>query len=63
MFVGESFSFSLFSGIEIFFASEGYVTIFCQSFSSHCTGKPRKGTLLCFRIFLLSKNSMDESVG
>ena len=28
-FVGEPFSVSLHSGIEKFYASEGYVTIFC----------------------------------
>ena len=36
-FVGESFSVSLISGIERFYASESYVTIFCQNiFFSHC---------------------------
>ena len=29
---GESFSVSLISGIEKFYASEGYVTIFCRFF-------------------------------
>ena len=31
-FVGEPFRVSLFSGIEKFYASEGYVTIFCRNF-------------------------------
>ena len=30
LFVGEPFSVSLISGIEIFFASESYVTVFRQ---------------------------------
>ena len=30
--VGEPFSVSLISGTEKFYASEGYVTIFCQFF-------------------------------
>ena len=47
-FVGETFSLSLFSGIENFYASEGYVTIFRQSFLSHSTEKIRRGTLQSF---------------
>ena len=44
-FVGEPFNVSLISGIEKFYASEGYVTIFCRNFLSHsaknfCTGTP-----------------------
>ena len=36
-FIGEPFSVSLFLGIEKFFASEGYVTIFCRElFVPHC---------------------------
>ena len=46
-FVGEPFSVSLVSGIEKFYASEGYVTIFCRNFLSHSTEKCRRGTLLC----------------
>ena len=46
-FVGEPLSVSLISGIEKFYASEGYVTIFCRNFLSHSTGKIRRGTLLC----------------
>ena len=47
-FVGEPFSVSLISGIEKFYASEGYVTIFCRNFLSHSAKKFRRGTLLCF---------------
>ena len=36
---GESFSNSLISGIEKFYASEGYVTIFCRFFLSHSAEK------------------------
>ena len=34
-----------------------------EIFFSHSTRKPRRGTLLCFRNFVVSKNSMDKSVG
>ena len=44
-FVGQPFSDSLFSGIEKFYASEGYVTVFCRHFSSHSAKKFRRGTL------------------
>ena len=46
-FVGEPFSVSLISGIEKFYASEGYVTIYCRNFLSHSAKKLRRGTLLC----------------
>ena len=32
IFVGESFSVSLISGIENFYAQKGYITIFCRKF-------------------------------
>ena len=38
-FVGEPFSVSLISGIEKFYASEGYVTILCRNFLSRSTEK------------------------
>ena len=44
-FVGEPFSVSIISGIEKFYASEGYVTIFCRNFLSHSAEKFRRGTL------------------
>ena len=46
-FVGEPFSVSLISGIEKFYASKGYVTIFCRNFLSHSAETFRRGTLLC----------------
>ena len=46
-FVGEPFSVSLISGIENFYASEGYVTIFCRNFLSGSSEKLCRGTLLC----------------
>ena len=46
-FVGEPFSVSLISGIEKFYASEGYVTIFSRNFLSHSAETFRRGTLLC----------------
>ena len=45
--VGEHFSVSLFSGIQKFYASEGYVTIFRRNFLTHSTETFRRGTLLC----------------
>ena len=50
-FFGEPFSVPLISGIEKFYAWEGYVTIFCQNFLSHSSEKFRKGTLQCFTNF------------
>ena len=48
-FVVQPFRFrvSLISGIEKFYASEGYVTIFCRNFLSHSTETFRRGTILC----------------
>ena len=46
-FVGEPFSVSIISDIEKFYASEGYVTVFCRNFLSHSAKKVRRGTLLC----------------
>ena len=45
-FVREPFSVSLISGIEKFYASEGYVMIFRRKFFlSHSAEKCRRGTL------------------
>ena len=44
-FVGEPFSVSLISGIEKFYASEGYVTFFCQNFLSHSAKNFHRGIL------------------
>ena len=50
-FVGEPFRVSLISGIEKFYASEGYVTIFCRNFfvsvPKNLLGQP-------FRVALIS---------
>ena len=46
-FVVETFSLSLFSGIEKFYASEGFVTIFRRNFFVSQTEILRRGTLLC----------------
>ena len=34
-----------------------------ENFFSHSTGKLRRGTILCFRIFLVSNNFMDKRGG
>ena len=47
-FVGQPFRVSLFSGIENFHASEGFVTNICRIFLSHSAEKFRRGTLQCF---------------
>ena len=46
-FVEEHFRVSLISGIEKFYASEGYVTIFCHNFLSQSAEKFCMGTFLC----------------
>ena len=46
-FVGEPFSVSLISGIEKFYASEGYATILCRNVLTRSTEKLCRGTLLC----------------
>ena len=42
IFVGQPFRVSLISRIENFYASEGYVTIFCRNFLSHSAEKFRR---------------------
>ena len=62
--VGQPFSVSLISGIEKFYASEGYVTIFLENFLSLTTETFRRGTLLCcFIKVLVAKKFMDEREG
>ena len=57
-FVGEPFSVSLISGIERFYASESFVTIFCWIFFvSQCRNFSLR-TRLCFREFLVAKTFM-----
>ena len=41
-FAGETFSVSLISGIEIFYALKSYVTIFRRNFLSHSAEKFRR---------------------
>ena len=64
-FVGEPFSVSLISGIEIIYASEGYVTIFLPKFfvSQHRNISQKNLSVLCFRKFLVAKKFMDKSEG
>ena len=45
-FVGETFSVSLISGIERFYASEIYLTILCRNFFCLSAEKFRRGTFL-----------------
>ena len=47
-FVGQAFRVSPISVLEKFYASEGYVTIFCRNLLSHSAEKFRSGNLLCF---------------
>ena len=42
-FVGQPFRVSLFSGIENFLASEGFITNICRFFLSHGAEKFRRG--------------------
>ncbi len=44
-FIGEPVRVSLISGVEKFFASEGYVTIHCRNFLSHSAENFRRATL------------------
>ena len=63
-FVGQPFSVSLISGIETFYASEGYVTIFQRFF---CLAVPKilqgNPSVLCFRKILIGYRFMDKRVG
>ena len=64
-FVGEPFSVSLISGIERFYASESYVTIFCRNFFvSQCRKiSYRNPSDLCFRKCPVAKKFMDKRGG
>ena len=59
----ESFSVSRFSVIEKIMHKRGMPRFSFEKLLSHSTGKPRRGTLLCFRIFLVSNNFMDKRGG
>ena len=54
---------SLISGIEKGHACEGYVTYFWRNFLSLTIEKLRRGTLLCFTKFLVSKIFMEKMRG
>ena len=60
-FVGQPFSVSLISGIETFYASEGYVTIFQRFF---CLAVPKilqgNPSVLCFRKILIGDKFIDK---
>ena len=60
-FVGQPFRVSLISGLEKFYASEGYVTIFVEFF---CLTVPKiyvgNPSMLCFRIFPEAKMFIDK---
>ena len=64
-FVGQPFSVSLISGIEKFYAPEGYVTFFRRNFFVSQCRKISWGTpsVQCFRKILLAKKFMDKRVG
>ena len=57
--VGEPFSKSLVSGIEKIYASEGYVTIFCQNFFSLTVPKYKVDEPFCA---VFEKNNGSESL-
>ena len=56
---------SLISGIEKFYASEGYVTIFPRKFfvSQHRKTLQGNPSVLCFRKFPVAKKFMDKKRG
>ena len=54
---GESFSVSIFSGIENFFASEGYVTTFNFLSKIFCLTVPKRGNPSVFLYFWVPKKN------
>ena len=62
---GEPFGLSLFSGIEKFYASGGYVTIFRRKFffSQYQSISQRNPSMLCLRKFLVAQKFMDKNEG
>ena len=61
--VQESLSAPLISGVDKNFCIGGVSHDFLEGFLSHTTKKPRRGTLLCFKIFQVSKKIMDKKDG
>ena len=61
-FIGEPYRLSLISGIEKFYASEGYVTIFRRKFfvAQYRNISKRNPSMLCFRKSLVAKKFMDK---
>ena len=59
-FVEEPFSVSLNSGSENFFAQDIYVSICCQKLLSDSAEDFRRGSLICFKKFVVSKTSVQE---
>ena len=64
-FLGEPFSVSLISGIENFYASEGYVTIFRRIFfvSQYRKTMQRNPSVLCFGKFPVANKFMNKKGG
>ena len=66
-FVGQPFKVSMISGIENFCGhgggEEGVSRIFVKNFMSHSAEDFHRGTLLCFRDFLVSENVRDKRQG
>ena len=58
--VEEHFSVSLNSGSDNFFAQDGYVSICCRKLLSDSAEDFRRGSLSCFKKFLVSKFSVQE---
>ena len=59
----ESFSVSRFSVIEKIMHKKGMPRFSFEKLLSHGTGKPRRGTFLCFRGFSVSRKFMDRRGG
>ena len=61
-FVGEPIRESVIAGVEKFYASEGYVTIFHRNFfvSQHRNVSQRNLSMLCIRKFPVAKKFMDK---
>ena len=64
-FAGETSSLSLVSGIEIIYASEGYVTIFRRIVfvSQYRNISQRNPSVLCFRKFLVAIKFAGKKLG
>ena len=59
----ESFSVSRFSVIEKIMHERGMPRFSFEKFLSHTTEKPRRGTLLCFKNFPVSKKLWIRKMG